>query len=264
MTNTPFQLSGFSIPGGKADPFGMWEVAPVTSGVSFSADVVIGPEEPIHWISFASPEEGLALLDVLQRELTEQQQTLTRLEQRLTQITQVGGGVSFAAAGESAPEFAGAELELDAALQRLTAPVSYGLFDRKQQEAQEADLESTSKWRKFLDQVRDMVVNYARVQTEVAGQPIGQTDVDWTGDFRTIWSPVVTTAAMMLHYHNITVTLQWRLGMIRLVGVVGAGAANIAVKLGVPGGQLLVLPAVWNFVQDALAEWRNLQAIGKQ
>jgi hypothetical protein len=29
----------------------------------------------------------------------------------------------------------------------------------------------------------------------------------------------------------------------------------------VPGGQLLALPAVWNFVKDVLAEWRKLQAI---
>jgi hypothetical protein len=31
--------------------------------------------------------------------------------------------------------------------------------------------------------------------------------------------------------------------------------------LGVPGGQLLALPAVWNFVKDVLKEWRKLQAI---
>ena len=49
-----------------------------------------------------------------------------------------------------------------------------------------------------------------------------------------------------------------------MVGVVGAGAANVAVKLGVPGGQLLAIPAVWNFVKDVLAEWRKLQAMKKQ
>jgi hypothetical protein len=264
MTDNTFQLSGFAFPSGKADPFGMWEVVPATSGVSFSVGAVAEPEEPIHRVSFASPKEGLALLDVRQRELAGQQQTLMRLEERLAQIAPSGGGVSFAAPSEVAPEFIAPEAELEAAIRRMSEPVSYGLFDRKKQAEQEADLESTSQWRKFLDQVRDMVVNYARVQTEVAGLPIGQTAVDWTGDFHTIWTPVATSADMMLHYHNITATLQWRLGTMRLVGVVSAGAANIAVKLGVPGGQLLALPAVWNFVKDVLAEWRKLQAIKQQ
>jgi hypothetical protein len=66
---------------------------------------------------------------------------------------------------------------------------------------------------------------------------------------------------MQVHRHNVDLTLQWRLGTLRMVGVVGAGAANIAVKLAVPGGQLLAIPAVWNFVKDVLKEWRKLQAL---
>ena len=109
-----------------------------------------------------------------------------------------------------------------------------------------------------------MMANYARVETEIAGNPIGQTAVSWTGDFRTIWMPAVTITDMDLHRHHVDVTLQWRLGTMRFVGVVGAGAANVAIKLGVPGGQLLALPAVWNYVKDVLAEWRKLQAIKQQ
>jgi hypothetical protein len=145
----------------------------------------------------------------------------------------------------------------------LTTPVSYGLFDPKQQEEQQSDLEATSQWRKFLEQVREMMANYARVETAIAGTPFGSTAVSWTGDFRTIWTPAVTPDDMNLHRRNVVVTLQWRLGMLRFVGVVGAGAANVAVRLGVPGGQLLALPAVWNFVKDVLKEWRKLQAIKK-
>jgi hypothetical protein len=109
-----------------------------------------------------------------------------------------------------------------------------------------------------------MMANYARVETEIAGTLIGQTAVTWTGDFRTIWTAAAGPEDMRLHYRNVDVTLQWRLGTMRFVGVVCAGAANVAVKLGVPGGQLLALPAVWNFVKDVLAEWRKLQAIKKQ
>ena len=35
MTDNTFQLSGFVFPGVNEDPFGMWDVVPATSGVSF-------------------------------------------------------------------------------------------------------------------------------------------------------------------------------------------------------------------------------------
>jgi hypothetical protein len=263
MTDNTFQLSGFVLPGVDEDPFGMWQVGPATSGVSFAAGAAARPEEPLHRASFASLDEGRTLLQLQQDSLRGQEALLHQAEQRLAEIGR-SGGVSFAAPIDQAPEFVQPEQDLAAALQRLTAPVSYGWFDRKKQEEQEADREAASQWRQFLDQVREMIANYARVETEIARIPIGQTAVSWTGDFRTIWTPAVDPAHMNLHRCSVEVTLQWRLGTMRFVGVVGAGAANVAVKLGVPGGQLLVLPAVWRFVKDVLKEWRKLQAIKRQ
>ena len=264
MTDNTFQLSGFVFPGVNEDPFGMWEVVPAASGVSFAAGEAARPEEPLHRVKFASVDEGRAQLQLKQNFLSEQEVLLQQAEQRLAEIGRSGSGVSFATPIDQPPEFVQPEQNLEAALQRLTAPVSYGLFDRKKQEKQESDLEAASQWRQFLEQVREMIAHYARVETEIAGNPIGQTAVSWTGDFRTIWTPAVTVADMNLHRRNVAVTLQWRLGTMRFVGVVGAGAANVAIKLGVPGGQLLALPAVWNFVKDVLKEWRQLQAIKKQ
>jgi hypothetical protein len=263
MTDNIFQLSGFVFPGVNEDPFGMWDVVPATSGVSFAAGAADSAEEPLHRVNFASVDEGSTELQMRQDFLSEQEALLQQAEQRLAEIGR-SGGVSFAAPIDQPPEFAQPEQNLEAALQRLTAPISYGLFDRNKQEEQESDLEATSQWRKFMDQVRKMIATYARVETEIAGTPIGQTAVSWTGDFRTVWTPALSGEEMQLHYHNVDVTLQWRLGTMRFVGVVGAGAANIAVKLGLPGGQLLALPAVWNFVKDVLREWRKLQAIKKQ
>jgi len=261
MTENTFQLSGFVFPGANEDPFGMWDVVPAISGVSFAAGETARPEEPLHRANFASVDEGRAQLQLKQNFLSEQDALLQQAEQRLAEIGRSGSGVSFAAPIDQPLEFVQPEQNLEAALQRLTAPVSYGLFDRKKQEAQESDLEATSQWRQFLEQVREMIANYARVETGIAGNPIGQTAISWTGDFRTIWTPEITVADMALHRHNVDVTLQWRLGTMRFVGVVGAGAANVAIKLGVPGGQLLAVPAVWSFVKDVLKEWRKLQAL---
>ncbi len=241
----------------------MWAVVPGTSGVSFAAGAATQPGEPLHRVNFTSVVEGSAQLELKQSALSEQEAILQQAEQRLAEIGR-SGGVSFAAPLDQPPEFVAPEQALDAALQRLTAPAAYGLFDRKQQQEQEADLEAAGEWRKFLEQVRGMMANYARVETDLAGNRIGQTAVSWTGDFRTFWSPAVSIADMNLHRRNVDVTLQWRLGTMRFVGVVGAGVANVAVRLGIPGGQLLALPAVWNFVRDVLKEWRTLQAIKKQ
>ena len=203
MTDNTFQLSGFVFPGVNEDPFGLWEVVPASSGVSFGVGEAAASEAPVHRVNFTTPDEGAALLAAKQRDLQDQQATLTQIEQRLAEIGRSGGGVSFAAPIDQPPEFVAPEQALDAALQRLTAPVSYGLFDRKQQAEQEADLEATSQWHQFLEQAREMIANYARVETAIAGVPIGQTAVGWTGDFRTIWTPAVTAADMQVHDHNV-------------------------------------------------------------
>jgi len=261
MTDSLFQLSGFVFPGINEDPFGLWEVVPAASGLSFAPSEAA---QPLHRINFTTVEEGAALLATKERTLQDQQAMFTQIEQRLAEIGQSGDGVSFAAPIDQPPEFVIPEQSLEAALQRLTIPVSYGLFDRKQQTDQQPDLEATSQWRQFLEQVREMIANYARVETAIAEAPIGRTTVGWTGDFHTIWTPAVTTADMTLHFQNVNFVLATRLGTLRFVGVVGAGAASIAVKLGIPGGQLLALPAVWNFVKDVLKEWRKLQTLKQQ
>jgi hypothetical protein len=50
--------------------------------------------------------------------------------------------------------------------------------------------------------------------------------------------------------------------LIRMVGVIGTGAAKIILRLATPGTQLLVLPAIWQFIRDVMAEYRRAQAQG--
>ena len=69
---------------------------------------------------------------------------------------------------------------------------------------------------------------------------------------------------MSLHQHSVHLALASRLAMMHMISVVGTGAIGLAIKLTVPGGPLLVLPAAWKFVQDVLKEWKNYQvASGK-
>jgi hypothetical protein len=53
--------------------------------------------------------------------------------------------------------------------------------------------------------------------------------------------------------------------LIRLVSVIATGAAGLAIKAAIPGGQVLLLPAAWRFVRDVLKQlrqsWPQLQAL---
>ena len=112
--------------------------------------------------------------------------------------------------------------------------------------------EASSQWQRWLAQVRELVSNYARIETEQGAHTIGVTRVGWTGSFDTIWQADGTRDAAALHLHNVQTALASRLVMVRLASVVGTGAAEIAIRLFTPGMQLLLLPAVWRFVRDVV------------
>ena len=69
--------------------------------------------------------------------------------------------------------------------------------------------------------------------------------------------PDVSEEAMRTHLQSVHLALSSRIALIRIVSVVATGAAGLAIKAAVPGGQLLLLPAVWRFVRDALEELRQ-------
>ena len=142
-------------------------------------------------------------------------------------------------------------------LDAFQSPVSYGLFRRKDKEKEDEDQESHQQWLAFVERVQQTVAHYARIETALAGRDVGQTAVGWTGDFTTTWQPNVTLEMMRTHRQSVHLALDSRIALIRIVSVVATGAAGLAVKAAIPGGQVLLLPAVWKFVRDVLAELRQ-------
>jgi hypothetical protein len=250
MAEYGFVVSGMTLPG-ENDFLGVWTIAPKVAGVSFDASASAAPAGPTWRVRL--PESLGAAQSILQTQsLTIQrgEAALAQAEDRLARLGHAGEGVSFAAP-------AGPEAELLRALSALQPSVSFGLPGK---EAIGEQLENLAQWRSFLEQVRDMVTHYARVETEVAGILVGQTAVGWTGDFESIWMPGVALASMQLHHQSVHLALVSRLAFVRMVTIVATGAAGLALTLSVPGGQLMALPAVWKFVRDVLAEITNLGA----
>ena len=70
-----------------------------------------------------------------------------------------------------------------------------------------------------------------------------------------MFMPALATAPLMaLHHKAVQLALGSRIALVRLLIVVSTGAAKLALRLTVPGAQLLVLPAAWRFVRDVLKE----------
>jgi hypothetical protein len=255
MAEYSFALSGVTLPGTE-NLFGIWTVH-TPAEVSYDLRADGAPDEPTWRIQLpAAPADAQAILDAQSQTLQHSESDLFSAERRLAQL-----GISYKAE-EAAIAFAALpapEAELLATLSSIEAPISYEAPGPEEKARQE----TRNQWRVFLEQVRRTVSHYVRVETEVDGTLVGHTAVGWTGDFDTIWEADVTTDSTGLHHQSVQLALSSRLALVRLLTIVGAGATKLALRLTVPGAQLLVLPVAWKFVQDVLEElrrsWSGLQ-----
>jgi len=279
MPESAFSVAGLALPAGQ-DPLGLWQVPERPArdeAVAFSvgeAQAPAEPEAPTWRVSLPeSPEAAQAVLQRQSRAMELAQRDLQRVERQLTAFDpqKEEAGVSFSAADElSAPKS-----ELLRSIARYqpapeTEVVAYGLFswrkEREKAEADEAEVEAAlapedrqtmAQWYAFMEQVRRTVGNYAHVETEMGEVMVGSTAVGWTGDFTTTWAMDVAPVAMRVHTQSVHLALASRIALLRIVSVVTTGAAGLALKAAVPGGQVLLLPASWRFVRDVLAELRR-------
>lgn len=240
MSEYGFELAGVTL--SAQDVLGGWQVAQV-SNISFDAAAQRVPaavSEPTWRVRLpASADQAQAILDA-QRDVAQRgEAALAQAERRLAQLSRAGEGVSFAPGGP--------EAELLAA---LSPAVAFGLTD---------ELDLGGQWRTFVEQVRGLMSHCARVETEIGGALVGRTSVGWTGDFEIIWGQSVGARDMQLHGQSVHLALASRQSLIRMVTVIAGGAAGLALKLSVPGGQWMALPAVFKFIRDVLREWNENQ-----
>jgi hypothetical protein len=248
MVEYSFALSGVTLPGTE-DLFGIWTV-PTPAELSFEVQAAKAPAEPAWRVKLSEAmSDARAILDAQNQTLQRSESDLFSAERRLAQLGLYGAeeaGVAFAAL--PAPE-----AELLATLSSIESPISFEAPGPEEK----ARRETSSQWRVFVEQVRRMISHYARIETEMGGTFIGSTAVGWTGDFDTVWGVDVAPDSMGLHHQSVQLALGSRLALVRLLTIVGTGATKLALRLTVPGAQLLVLPATWKFVRDVLEELRR-------
>lgn len=111
----------------------------------------------------------------------------------------------------------------------------------------------------FIQRVREIVSDFASIETAQNGTVIARTKVNWTGDVQTVWRDNISGAQAELHRLNVRVALARRGLLMRLMVVISTGAAKIAIRLATPGAQLLALPAIFQFIKDVVQQVRQMQ-----
>ncbi len=272
MAGYGFSLLGVDAPQGQ-DPFGIWEVAEAAPVAYSLGDAPPAAPSELTWrVELpAAPPEAQGLLSARAADVQRGLADLASVQRSLETFSQVP---SFAGEEEHATQKNALRDML--ALHQPSEITAYGLGDwfkgkdkeaeEREQQAQAEEREAQTQWDSFVQQVQQTFRDAVRIETVIAGRTVGVTRVSWGGDFATFWSADLSGGSRKMHAQSLRVALDSRTALLRVVGVVVGGAVGLAAKAGVPGGQVLLLPAAWKYVRDVLDElrrtWPQLTGMG--
>ncbi len=225
-------------------PPGPWQ--PLVIGSAFST----GGQPDVVWQA-RLPDDALAAQAAIHSamsQLAAQEQALATVEQRLRQV--VDGAVSF---GTTLPAAEQHLLGWVSMAEQSAGGASFGLHD----EAQERWQAAQEQFIALNTQVCEALKSYATVETVHGSRLIARTRVNWFGDVQSWLVTDITPVQATLHHQTLTLALRSRAALLRIIGLVGRGAALIATMVASPISALMALPASWQFVQEVLAEVRQ-------
>jgi hypothetical protein len=266
-----FTFSGFAV-SGEPDPFGVWE-APAPCDKSPEGD-------GLTWrVTLPDAEVALdvvyARADVLRRGEDDLAQAADELNAMLAGVASatgaergLSGAVSYAFSVPAAEDFHPQKEALRktlaglAALETspLTGAVAFNAVDTFADEMEHKGFqEAHRRWLAFVEQVQQMTAHYARVETVIAGAPVGLTRVGWGGDFETFWVPGMPALSRETHRETVNLALASRIALLRVVSIITTSAAGLILKAVAlpPGGQVLLIPAARRFILDVMAVLRE-------
>jgi len=123
--------------------------------------------------------------------------------------------------------------------------------------------EASGEIRQAVDRLLQLLLHLAWVETQVQGQLVARTVVDWSGDLGTAWQLATTEELFDLHRRALRLALAARLTMLRTLIVVTQGAVKLSALIATPGGALLALPVAWKYVNQVLSELKNYAEISQ-
>jgi hypothetical protein len=264
------------------DPLGLWtpsvSAATAPEAVSFSIGddepAAAPPDTPVFRVNLpADGKSAAAAFDAREEQFVRINAALDGIPTQIDDLVarkqqRQAAGVSFAAPGEEEPE---SELEsnLFALLedaekegQPASGEVSFALGEEPVKEpVSQAFLSARAGLEALVEQFNREVLHYAWVETNIGEQRVAQTVMNWSGDAQTVWIEGVNQSQIALHNRTLKIATQTRNMRLRMFTTIAGGAAKLAGLMATPGGAILALPAVYQFVKQIVAQTKQLQSI---
>jgi hypothetical protein len=262
---------------GRSDPLGLWEPTPQI--VSFGIGDEIFPEDavPVFRVNLPESKEAsssaladyLASFERINAALDEVPSQLDGLVNRIQAKKQkASAGLSFDAPGTK-PE-AMSENSLENELLALLADSDAAALSGTGLEnasfgvnalVSEALGQAKEKFEALLEQVNQDMLHFAWVETKIANLIIARTKVGWSGDSTTILNELTSAEQTSLHKQSLEVVARTRNLKLRMLLTISSGAAKVVVLMASPGGPMLALPAVSQYVMDILQQVKQIQSV---
>jgi hypothetical protein len=179
--------------------------------------------------------------------------------------------VSFGAAGiANMPDPEARLVESLAHLQGDEAAVSFGSGFLPGLPGLPADWRATvAGYQAFVQQTLQLMRPTLRVETKIEEVLLACTQVRLTGDFDTVWVEAEqvnpqsqqSRSKQQMHQQILSLTIQSRLAILRLLAQTSVGAAALAARFAIPGGAMVALPAAWRYIQDVVKQAQQLVAL---
>lgn len=235
------------------DVLGIWRALPPASVPELAFDTTEGTNEEIPCWRANLPADLWAANRCFrdsETSLLRFQQALLKVADRFASFTQAQFSHQvFSASAEERPEE-----ELFHLLRTLEEPfTSFGISER----ASETWDKIIQQFQAWADNLLRTVAQYAWVETYAGEQFIGRTRVSWTGGMQTVWRAGLQPDLCLLHQRTLDLALATRNAALRLFLLVIQSSLKVSVLFAIPGGPLLLIPVVWQFVQGVLAEYKG-------
>ena len=244
-----FSVSGLDFPDG-VDPLGVWQVETLHHS-SFTTTATSTMNE-VTW-RILLPEnlnEAETIVQSQQNNIEEQQRYLDIIDNQLEDYDPKGTqNLSFVTSQHSPL----------ATLQHSISQIHSWSGSYSTAGSQTDYTRLYEQCETLLSRIKDNMSLHGRIETRIGQNLVGITQIDWIGDYKTVWEKHATLQTMHLHTKSVHLTSISRMVVLRIISTSISGALGIAIKAAIPGGQILLIPAVYKFVLDMLHEFKKLQ-----
>jgi hypothetical protein len=248
------------------DLFGVWSAAPgpAETPVSFDLGSATGARPAVFVSDLpADPQQANLEIDQAEAGLQANLASLGVAQARLDSLVRSqAGGTSF-----SVPDYTpgSPESQLLALLGASEPGGEWGPASFEAGEARSSQWEkAAAEFQEFMQRLNQIVGHLAWVETQVSGRLVVRSSVSWTGNLETAWNTLPTPDLAVLHQRTLRLALTSRTAMLRVFGVISAGAVKLTALVASPAGAILALPAAWNFIRQVQVETAKFASIKQE